>query len=399
MTTIVKAASAAQFLSLVPHLVGCVPRDSLVLVPFAGGRSLGGMRVDLPPEDADVDPLSATYVGLVCRVPDADAIAAVIYTDDPFASAAAGPGSTAAGRGTTTSSSMPRQDLARALLLRADECGLRVTNVLCVAPDGWGSYLDPECPDEGRSLDDLDRSSGIHPELPAPPVGDQRAGALLPAADPAERERVARALISLDDGVRLICGPDRGRPSEPAPPPSARVDPRALATVCALDDLPSLFEDALDAGAGERDPYLVAAMIWCLSRPSLRDIALVQWCGDLSAGDDALQAQLRWEEGEEYPTYLAMHMWGEGGRPDPARLESALDVARRAAATAPRDVRPGPLSACAWLSWALGRSTHAEHYAEEARSIEPEHGLAEIVCSFVQAGHLPDWAFRAPGAR
>ena len=30
----------------------------------------------------------------------------------------------------------------------------------------------------------------------------------------------------------------------------------------------------------------------------------------------------------------------------------------------------------------------------QACDLEPEHGLAEIVRSFVHAGHLPDWAFR-----
>jgi hypothetical protein len=72
-------------------------------------------------------------------------------------------------------------------------------------------------------------------------------------------------------------------------------------------------------------------------------------------------------------------------------LETALAVA-------PRADRPGTLAVCAWLSWALGRSTHAEVYASAAREIEPEHGLSEIVLSFVAAGHLPDWAFRRAGA-
>ena len=129
----------------------------------------------------------------------------------------------------------------------------------------------------------------------------------------------------------------------------------------------------------------------------MRDIALVQWCGGFAAGDEALDAQLRWESGEEYPAHLAMQMWGEGERPDPNRLEAALALSRRVAAAAPRAVRAGALASCAWLSWALGRSTHAERYALLAGEIEPEHGLAEIVRSFVLAGHLPDWAFRRGG--
>ncbi len=128
--------------------------------------------------------------------------------------------------------------------------------------------------------------------------------------------------------------------------------------------------------------------------PALRDIALVQWCRGMNAGDEAFDAQLRWEAGEEYPAHLAMQMWGEGERPDPDRLLAALTLLRRIAAAVPRDARAGVLATCGWLAWALGRSTHAERYAVLACEIEPEHGLSEIVRSFVHAGHLPDWAFR-----
>ena len=46
MTITVKAASAAQFLALVPRMLGYRPARSLVLIPFAGSRSLGAMRID-----------------------------------------------------------------------------------------------------------------------------------------------------------------------------------------------------------------------------------------------------------------------------------------------------------------------------------------------------------------
>lgn len=59
------------------------------------------------------------------------------------------------------------------------------------------------------------------------------------------------------------------------------------------------------------------------------------------------------------------------------------------AAHTPRHERAGALSVCAWLSWALGRSTHAERYAALARELDPTHGFADIVARFVAAGHLP----------
>ncbi|MBU4466243.1 MAG: DUF4192 domain-containing protein, partial [Actinobacteria bacterium] len=137
MTTIIKAANAAQFLALVPHLVGFTPTRSLALIPFAGSRTLGAMRFDLP-ETSDSDEIAriaSTCIGMVCRIPGADGVAAVIYTDAAYLT----PGESTTGDG-----------LARALLQRADSCGLRVTDALCVAADAWGSYLDSECPTGGR---------------------------------------------------------------------------------------------------------------------------------------------------------------------------------------------------------------------------------------------------------
>ncbi len=80
--TVVRAASSASFLALVPHLLECTPRESLVVVPFADGRSLGAMRVDLPrggPTEAES--IASTVIGMACKVASTDAIVPVVYTD------------------------------------------------------------------------------------------------------------------------------------------------------------------------------------------------------------------------------------------------------------------------------------------------------------------------------
>lgn len=370
MTTIVKAASAAQFLSLIPKMLGYRPSKSLVLVPFAGTRSIGAMRFDLPAgaDAEEIARVAATFIGMVCRLPEADAVAAIAYTDEHFA-----------GRG------VPHADLFDALEGRADACGLRMNDALSVAADGWGSHFDPACPPGGRLLTELtDEPRGA--EDLAVTEADQASGAELPSVDLAEKERTARALASLDTAARLLCGQGETTTGD-----SARIDPQALAAACVLDDLPTLFEDALDWDPENLAAFDAAALAWCLARPALRDIALVQWCRGMNAGDEAFDAQLRWEAGEEYPAHLAMQMWGEGARPDPGRLFAALALVRRIAAAVPRDARAGVLATCGWLAWALGRSTHAERYAALACEIEPEHGLSEIVRSFVHAGHLPEF--------
>jgi hypothetical protein len=289
---------------------------------------------------------------------------------------------------------MPHSALFAAIELRADASGLRMTDMLCVGGDAWGSVLDADLPPGGRPLTEL---GSVPPGIEdLAPIGDQASGAELPTAGLIESERVGRALIAFSRAVTVLCGEEHGEQQATAVE-GDRVDPQALSAVCALDDLPALFEDALHWPTDDLAPYDAAALVWCLSRPSLRDVALVQWSGTFDDGDEAFEAQLRWEDGEEYPVHLAMRMWGEGDRPDLDRLEQALALVRRIAAVAPRASRPGALAMCAWLSWALGRSTHADAYAREACAIEPDHGLSEIVRSFVHAGHLPDWAFRRRG--
>ncbi|MFD4958901.1 DUF4192 family protein [Microbacterium sp. NPDC058389] len=400
---IVKAADAAQFLSFVPRLLGFRPARSLVVIPFRGSRSLGAMRLDLPPDGESVEPVASTVVGMVCRLPDADAIAAIVYTDARFGD-----------------EGMPHRPLLDAVAFHADACGVGVGDLLCVAADAWASALDPEGPPGGRPLGELDHDDAGLGGLPAPD-GDQVSGADLPDCPPDQRARVARAMGELQRALALLGGaatsaeppaadvspPGPADDLGPVPAPvdgeaadeastdcgAERVDPRALAAAGRLDDLPELFEDVLQC-PDALDAYDLAAIAWCLARPSLRDIALVQWRGNLHQGDEALTAQLRWESGEEYPPHLAMRMWGEGDPPSSVRLDTALRLARRVAAALPRADRPGPLAMCAWLAWALGRSTHAAEYAQRACDIEPEHGLSQIVLSFVHAGHLPDWAFR-----
>lgn len=374
MPTIIKASDAADLLALVPTLAGYRPRQSLALVLFRGKRTAGVMRYDLPGADSApdaVEAMASTTIGLACKVDRVDGIAIVVYADGPLRQL---PGTVVG------------DALVLALEQRAHVCGLRVVDALCVADDGWASYADGQA----RPIAEvLEREAGL--DMPVPSE-DQGSGAHLPEVDLAEKERLARALITIDDAAAAILA----APSDVETvdvPSLARLDPRALAAVVALDDLPDLFEDALSWDPAHLDAFSGAVLLWCLRRPALRDVALQQWAGDIHSGELALFAQARWEAGEDYPLELGARFCGEGPRPDPGRLHRARNLARRIAAAAPRDARPGPLAAAAWLSWALGSSTHAGFYAEQALAIDPEHGLSQIVMTMCAASHLPEWAF------
>jgi hypothetical protein len=377
MTTVIRAAGAADFLALVPHLVGFRPSRSLVLIPFEGNRTLGALRLDLPPSDqpdAERSATAATAIGMVCKVSHADAVAVIAYVDGPLAADAARPG----------------EAIVAELLSRARMCGLRISDALCDGSDGWASYLD------AGDVQPLAAIPGDHAALAEVPLaaGDQLSGAELPRADLAARERLARALGEIDRAMQALFARDGGRSSASGGRDDARVDPGALAAVCRMDDVPLLFEEALAADPAHLDPYDAGALVWCLDRPGLRDVALMQWSADLSRGDAAFEAQMRWSDGEDYPEDLAAPMWGDGPSPDPGRLGRALELVRWLAAITPRVSRPGVLAAAGWLAWATGRASHAAHYCQSAREIDPDHGLAGLVLRMADAGHLPEWVYR-----
>jgi hypothetical protein len=331
---VIKATSAADFRGLVPALIGYTPTRSIVAIPFAGSRTVGAARFDLNPTLGSGS-LASSIVGVICRVPTADRMAVVIYTDDD----------SEASRG-----------LVNALLARADECGLSVTDALYVARDGWGSYLSDDHP---RPLAEINTALAVgHPV-----AASQHAGTEIPAADDTRLCEVNTAFEGF-----------------------------GLGDVAETDWI-TLGEVAVTTPAEEIDPFEAACLIFALSRPALRDVALVQWASDQAGGERAAEAQAGWERGEEYPADLAAIMWGDAPRPDAARLSAALTTVRHLTALTPQPVRAGLLASAAWLSWALGRSTHAADYARQALAIDPSHGLAEIVASFIQASHLPSWAF------
>ncbi|WP_295790370.1 DUF4192 family protein [uncultured Microbacterium sp.] len=365
-TTVVRATSPSAFLSIVPHLLECTPRQSLVIVPFDGTHSLGAMRVDLPPEgDAVEDGLASTVIGMACKVRRTDGVAVVVYADVPLAAG------------------LPHLGFVDAVRSRAQICGLRLVDAFVVGSDGWARFLDPATI---RPLDEITahptpvvEGVEVHP--------DQTSAAALPEID---RES-ARAFGRLVDDVEvaLVRG-SAGRRVSPAR--RARIDE----AVAEIGDPPALFERIASVPTEQLDLAHLAALGFCLERPALRDVALVQWATDLPTGDAVLHAQTAYRTGTPIPADLARPLYGEGARPDPSRLRAGLDACRRVAALTPDERRPGPLAACAWLAWAGGRASHAAAYAEQALRIDSAHGLSEIVLTLVSAGQLPEWVYERP---
>ena len=365
-TTVVRATSSSAFLSVVPHLLECTPRQSLVIVPFDGNQSLGAMRVDLPPEgDAAEDGLASTVIGIACKVRRTDGVAIVVYADVPLAAG------------------LPHLGFVDAVRSRAQICGLRLVDALVVGADGWASFFEP---------------AAIHPlaEIaahPAPTVDgvevhpDQTSAAALPEVDAESARAFGRLLDDVEDALHRTSARRRVGPAR-----RARIDE----AVAGIGDPPALFERIASTPTDQLGLGHLAALGFCLERPALRDVALVQWATDLPTGDAVLHAQTEYRTGTPIPPDLARPLYGEGALPDPSRLRAGLDACRQVAALTPEDRRPGPLAACAWLAWAGGRASHAATYAEQALRIDARHGLSEIVLTLVTAGQLPEWVYERP---
>jgi|GEM_PF-295430 len=423
MTTIVHATGAAELLAAIPVLTGFTPRDSLVLLPFRGSRTAGALRFDLPrasvgsrpPEPSPpaggvsssasaalhpaptVEEFATAAIGMARRIPDTDAVAIAVYSGGSGASGAfdgaSGGSDDTGGSGGSGGAGgcgdpLPAAALAEALIRRAEACDLRVVEALFIGAESWADYRDPQA--APHPLAEVPAA----PAVPgfAGPAPDQFSGTELPSPGLFAAESVGRALIA----VERVLGP--AGPGRKPPEGASRVDPRAHETALMLDDLPSFLEEALDAPES-LSPFATAALVWILNRPALRDVALVQWASGIDGGDRALAAQLGHSlRGAVVPADLGGLLIGHGPRPDRDRLGVALTLVRRTTALAPKQARGGPYAAAAWLSWAVGRSTHAAQYLDQAQAADPALTFAQLLRAVVDAGMLPDWSFGAAAA-
>ncbi|NHI16230.1 DUF4192 family protein [Microbacterium excoecariae] len=351
MTHTISRSFVPTLLAAVPPALGFHPRDSVVIAPLVGHETRGFLRLDLP-GPVDLDAVAATAVGHVCRVAEADAMIVIVYTDAPL----------------RDGDGLAYDAFVAAIGERADACGLGVMGELCVASDGWAPYDDPAPRPLAEIAGDGPVAASQHEGTTIPP------GPLLARTE--ARQRHAR-LGLLGDPFLLT------EPGE---------DPDLAMLVRAPHDL---FESAF---AGEPPaPRRAALWHWVLASPALRDIVLTQWAGGRAEAVRTFAWQRAWHEGaSEAPTF-PLRLGGEGRRPDARRLRAALGFARELTALADGAPRGACLVACAWLSWALGASTHAASYAEQALAEDPLLSLADLILRMTDGGMLPEWVYAEDG--
>ena len=354
MTTILRASDPASLLGMIPPLAGYTPRESLVLLPFTNGRCQGAARIDLPHTD-DLDGYVHGIHRVLAQLPDCDRMAIAVYTDEVSAD-----------------ESLPHAALLDALISEIAQRTAPIEHAFCVTPQGWADALD-EAP-QLRPLAEIPHPSGF------PSPGDQYAGSELPEVDNAEAAAVADALGALQSSLH-----ETDLAAE-------LVRLTKAASVRGSADLTEFGEQVLSDG--EVSPSAWALVLWCLRRAPIRDALLVQWASDIDTGREALRAQQEFAVSgqlDAIPPQIGELFIGQAGTPEPDRLTTALHMCRHAAARAPWAFRAGALVTCAWLAWALGRSTHASEYVRRAQETDPDLSFAALVEGMLDAGYLPTW--------
>jgi hypothetical protein len=363
MVNIVKTHDPADFLAMVPALVGMECRQSIVMLAFRGRRTCGAMRFDLPTAALPVarKRLITFVLGMMCKFPDIDGVLPVIICDDSY-----GPSTTP-----------PHADLAKALARRFHDASFTVWDAVCQASDGYASYLDADNPIGGNPLSNIAESAAKN-AIPASWSHKPRP-ARVADGPAAERKRVAAEFARLRAALAAL-GPRSRLPRE----------------LREIEDLPGLMERTLSWSDSEVIAR-AALLLLAWQGPPTRDFTMLLWATDRATGRAVFAAQDAFMRHGSLPASAEQSigelMVGIGPRPDPRRVDAGIRILLTVVSLAATELRPAPLCMLAWLHWAMGQGSDAGRFLDEARSIAPSYGMVEVLDAMMSRGMLPEWAF------
>lgn len=379
--TILTSHSGADFLAMLPTLAGFTPRESLLVVPFHGRRTMGVLRIDLPSavERDDHDRLGSVTLGAMARLTRCDGVVLVVYTDDPF----------------TVGFAKWRRFVGR-LAARFASAGFTVKDELCTAADGWASWRERDVPVSGHPPRDIDDS----------PLATQaaalRGGARLPVAgvdeplppvEPVVRRRVSRAVREVVHGGETAA---LGRPTSAVPHRAGEAIEKMLRCQDATDMTESLVVQVAAAmlhGADRNAAMIRIAFGRAAARRVRAGRRRHRRHASRSLPADAAGAWAVGADGSGPAEAAAWILGVSTQSPDTRVMDHAIPQLRHVAAHLEPQLRPDILCMLAWLYWALGSGSRAGHCVDEALRIAPGHELAGILHAVIGSGALPEWVY------
>ncbi|WP_312178699.1 DUF4192 domain-containing protein [Arthrobacter sp.] len=374
--------SPPDILAFVPHCLGFVPEESLVLIALRGRRLGATLRLDLP-EITDPSGLpagagrsAAAYRARICSLlggdPEADSVLMVVYTQQPWRVGEPPPYHGMVDR--------LREDLAGH--------GLELRDGWLSGKEHWRDYFCESqecCPWPGFPL-------------------DQVAGSRLNA------ELVFRG-SAYAQSLQAAVGLPGGRPPGTGLPDSAtaRSEEACRRRFEGRWTQGRQFARTLEAWdqcfKGHRTSRRDGLLLASLESKPVRDTVLVlaalglpaavagsrYWLGlvDPAAGGPAAEAAGATEAGRLFRSVLI-------GRSNEAPDWDCMDRAHSAftslLGTASGEPAAALLTLLGWLEWARGRSSRADLCLGEALEIQPDYRLAQLLRALLERGELPGWS-------
>ena len=377
MTQTLRVRGPADFLALIPALIGGAPDESVVFLLLRRDGNNGVMRVDIPEatSTAELKRFATQVMGMLCKVPDVERVVIAVFT------------------GETLATGLPHAEWADILIRRTTQMGFRLHDALCHASDGWGSYLETDPP------------AGRYPQTElaeaiariAPTIDSETREWQIPTATKAEtgrmRDELAHyrdLLADMFDAALNDADPDAVDPLDIAQCPP-ELDP--------LVDIHLFVDEALDWGSTDIDTK-GALLLLALQGPSVRDATMLQWAFGSDVGHPMYDATDFVSTGPPFKSSRAAaktHLIaGVGPRPDQKRIEQGIDLLLTLVARAEPTERRAPLCMLAWLTWALGSGSRAGKFIDLALEIDPSYNMARLLDALFNTMQLPEWTFTPP---
>jgi hypothetical protein len=417
--------SPADILSYVPHALGFMPDESLVVLTTTGRRLGATLRVDLPVDEADPLAFAEGVLSFLQGDTGADGTLLVIYTKESW----------------QRLEPPPRNGLVGtidAVLLAA---GLPVRAGWCVSPTGWRDFFctDEECcPWPGQPLDAV-LSSPLAAELifggsafdASPSEAVLRMAPAVGGADAA----AAPGLPAVEDAQAHYAACCAGRWTAPS----------QFRATSAVWDAVILQQEVFEV---EAEPGIAGFLLASIESRAVRDFLLVSAClGSSAALEGAAACRLlgsadaaavpsgsaaapaEWilpdaRRAGEIRTALAavaaslaepattttaasrapetggvaalLYADVLAGRHTGAMAWSRVDamacILARLAAVSDGESRAAALTMSAWFEYARGRGSRAAVYLKAAERAVPGYRLARLLHELLRRGGLPAWA-------
>jgi len=354
--------NAEGVISLVPHMLGFHPRDSLVVLIMRDCALEATLRVDLPTPDvapATSRRLARHVVDYMRAVPEADGACLVLYSEP----------------GAHPGEGLPYQDFIEVVATQLQRSGYRIADAWVVGSERWWSYFCSEsacCPPGGRPLESVALSEAnlgmvVRGSSPLAELWDGNTSTEWPGVEAVRA--VVEAQAAAGSGWRDTI--------------------RGLERWClALDQDPEDLLHRLRA-----NPADTGALLAALQVQIVRDALPFAAGASTEEARNALVGQLRHAGSAAQLRELGEFMLGTSDRaPHWTTLERLWTVGRGVLPAARGTDRCALLCILAWIEWAKGHSSGAHALITTCRTEDPHYRLASLLDAFLARGRLPRWA-------